>query len=170
MLFPRFNWTPIFGTTHMPGFSLSTNILKMSNHAHSWLEPNHYCWTWTCFGSYSFFQVTHFKAFKIHTINLFKEHRCFVIINTFFFQQTHASSPAPFICIIYWAGRSIYDIMEKQARVMWAVFLAVAVSINIPVTNKLSKIKDAQNCIILSWTGLFSKDSGGLTSPVLIKF
>lgn len=60
--------------------------------------------------------------------------------------------------------------MEKQARVMGAVCLAVAVAINIPVTNKLSKIKDAQNCIILSWAGLFSKESGGLTGPALIKF
>lgn len=60
--------------------------------------------------------------------------------------------------------------MEKQARVMGAVCLTVAVAINIPVMNKLSKIKDAQNCIILSWAGLFSKESGGLTGPALIKF
>lgn len=60
--------------------------------------------------------------------------------------------------------------MEKQARVMGAVCLAVAVVINIPVMNKLSKIKDARNCIILSWAGLFSKESRGLTGPALIKF
>lgn len=54
--------------------------------------------------------------------------------------------------------------------IMGAVCLAVVVAINIPVTSKLSKIKDAQNCIILSWAGLFSKESGGLRGPVLIKF
>lgn len=53
---------------------------------------------------------------------------------------------------------------------MGAMCLAVVVAINIPVMNKLSKIKDAQNSIILSWAGLFSKESGGLTGPVLIKF
>lgn len=60
--------------------------------------------------------------------------------------------------------------MEKQARVMGSVCLAVEIAINIPDMNMLSKIKDAQNCIILSWAGLFSKESGGLTGPVLIKF
>ena len=51
-----------------------------------------------------------------------------------------------------------------------AVGFVVAVAINIPLMNKLLKIKDAQNCIILSWAGLFSKESGGLTGPALIKF